>query len=82
MIILKKIIRIILCITGLLLIIAFFATILHDYYLMQTKIYAMPLGLEFTVILSGIIFLVPGIICLIVSYFMKRKEIKNISSKL
>ncbi|MDF2595205.1 MAG: hypothetical protein K0R69_1546, partial [Clostridia bacterium] len=62
---------------GLLLIIAFFATILHDYYLMQTEMFFLPLGIEFTVILSGILFLIPGITCLIVSYFMKRKELKN-----
>jgi hypothetical protein len=44
---------------------------------MQTELFAMPLGLEFTVILSGIIFLIPGIICLIVFYFMKREEAKK-----
>lgn len=72
----KKAIRVILFIIGLLLIIGFWVSVGYDYYLMKTRMFANPLGIQFTVILSGILFFVPGIIFLIAAYIMKRKEIK------
>lgn len=72
----KKAVNVILIIIGILLILTFFITIIYDYHLIQTKIFAVPLGIQSTIALSGILFLVPGVICLIVAYSLKRKETK------
>ena len=69
----KKVLRIVLLIIGFLLIVSFFVTIAYDLFLMNTKMFAVPLGIEFTIALSGILF-IPGVICLIASYIIKRKS--------
>ena len=70
----KKVLRIVLLIIGFLLIVAFFVTIAYDRFLMNARMFAVPLGIEFTIALSGILFLVPGVICLIIAYIIKRKS--------
>jgi hypothetical protein len=72
----KKVVKVILFVVGLLLVIAFFASIAYDYYLINTRIFAVPLGIQFTVIVSGILFLIPGIICIVLACIIKRKEAK------
>ncbi|HHV09639.1 MAG TPA: hypothetical protein GXX75_05080 [Clostridiales bacterium] len=67
----KRAIKIILLIIGILLILAFFITIAYDYYLMKTRIFAVPLGIQFTIMLSSILFFIPGVICLIAAYFLR-----------
>lgn len=70
----KKSIKVILLVMGVLFILTFLITIVHDYYLMKTRIFAFPLGIQFTIMLSALLFFIPGIICLIVAYVLRRKE--------
>jgi hypothetical protein len=70
----KKAVRVILFVVGLLLVIIFFSSIAYDYYLINTRLFAVPLGIQFTIILSGLLFLLPGIICIILACFIKRKK--------
>ena len=72
----KKAVRIMLFGFGVLLVITFFATIAYDYYLINTRMFANPLGIQFTIILSAILFFAPGVICIIVAHILKRKEVK------
>ena len=72
----KKVFRRLLFWGGIVLVILFFVTIAHDYYLAQTSIYAVPLGIQFTIGLSGILFLIPGCACMIISSILKKKEMK------
>lgn len=70
----KKAIKVILIIIGTLLISTFFTTIAYDYHLIQTRIFAVPLGIQFTIFLSGILFFIPGVICFVAAHALKRKE--------
>lgn len=70
----KKAVKAILIIIGTLLIATFFISVVYDYHLIQTRIFAVPLGIQSTIVLSGIFFLIPGIICLIVACNFKRNE--------
>lgn len=68
-----RVVKNILLIVGILLIVVFLGTVVYDYFLMETKMFANPLGLEFTALMSGMCFLLPGIICIGVSFYLKRK---------
>jgi hypothetical protein len=70
----KKAIRIMIFGIGVLLIIVFFVTIAYDYYLINTRMFANPLGIQFTIILSAILFFFPAVICIIVAHILKRKK--------
>lgn len=62
---------------GLLLMIFYFVALGNDYYLLKTNVFALPLGFEFSVIAYGIVFLLPGIGCMIGAYIMKKQENKQ-----
>lgn len=72
----KKTMKAILIIIGILLIATFFITIFYDYYMIQSRTFAVPLGIQSTIAISGVLFLLPGIISLIVAYNLKRNETK------
>lgn len=72
----KKVFRRLLFCGGIVLVILFFVTIAHDYYLAKTSIYAVPLGIQFTIILSSILFLIPGCVCMIIAWILKKNEEK------
>lgn len=72
----RKFAKIILFINGIYFILNFFISIAYSYYLMRARMFAAPPGIPFTIVLSGILFFLPGIACLTVSYILKRKETK------
>ncbi len=70
----KKTMRKALLIVGILLIITFAFAIGYDYCLVKTRMFAVPLGLSFTIIMSAILLLLPGISCVVAAYIMRKKE--------
>jgi len=69
----NRVVRNILFIVGILLITVFLGAIAYDYYLMETRMFSNPLGLAFTALMSSVFFLLPGVICIGVSFHLRGK---------
>ena len=72
----KKFAVILLFVMGLLFLLLFVLLIIFEYYLLKARLYDVPYDIFVSFIQSGILFLIPGISCITVSYLLKRKKIQ------
>lgn len=63
-------------IMGLLFLLLFVLLIIFEYYLLKTRLFDVPSVIFVSFIQSGILFLIPGISCITVSYLLKKKTLQ------
>nr|WP_314461431.1 hypothetical protein [uncultured Clostridium sp.] len=72
----KKFAKNLLFILGLLFLLLFFVLMIYEYCLLKSRLLLVPDLIFASFLLSGILFLIPGISCMAASYVLKRKELK------
>lgn len=68
-----RVAKITLSVLGALLCAVFAGTLIHDAIVLSTHPYGS-FGLEFTAIMSGFIFLMPGVICIVIAIVLHKTQ--------